>query len=529
MNTLSPTLPRAMWRAMARICTLHAIALWVVVLALLHRLSPHKPPSSPSPGCGMPSAVFFSDQLVLPSGIHAAFVHVGDDGTIVHVAPGASLLHAAAYAAARGLRWHDFRGMIISPGLIDAHVHVSAVGGRGWEGYATATQAAAAGGVTTIIGMPLNSLPPTVSVAALQLELASSAEEGLHVDVGLWGGVVPSSLARGELPPLLADRRVLGLKAFLSPLPPAAGYEALTPPQLHAAGVAAARASVPLLVHCELMSAEEMARLQARAAADERGARRFAAFLATRPAEFERRAIEALVGVATEIESLRAHVVHLSDAGSLPMLQRAKRELRGRLSVETCPHYLFFAAEEIPDGETRLKCLPPIRSASNRELLWQALLNGTIDMLASDHSPCAPGLRHLSSGDFLGAWAGISGLQSSLQATWTPARARGVTPLELARWWSERPARLAGLHARKGSIEVGKDADLVVWEPDAAGLSDRLYTRHPGSPYAGRADLLGRVRATFVRGRQAFVDHPAELSGPSHGAACGQILQRATP
>ncbi|KAL3905261.1 MAG: hypothetical protein SGPRY_010974, partial [Prymnesium sp.] len=225
------------------------------------------------------------------------------NGTIVHVSQGATLSSAAAYAAAHGLALEDLAEYFISPGLIDAHVHISAVGGRGWEGYATATRAAAAGGVTSILGMPLNSLPPTVSVEALEMEASQMEMEGIHVDVGLWGGVVPSSLTGGQLEKLLADGRVLGVKAFLSPLPPAAGYEAVSPEELHAVGRAAAKASLPLLVHCELMSTDEMATLN--------------------------------------VDGLRAHVVHLSDAGSISLILKAKAQF----------------AEEIPDGETRLKLL----------------------------------------------------------------------------------------------------------------------------------------------------------------------------
>lgn len=520
----------ARWTAVA--CALHAFGLYALIFALLvlrpaqplADLQPHAPPAGTSVACAITASVLYSDRVVLPSGVAPALVHV-DDGAIMHVEQAAPEA-AAAYARARGLRFEDFRGEAISPGLIDVHVHVSAVGGRGWEGYATATKAAAAGGITTIVGMPLNSLPPTVSVDALEAEVAKAAAEGLHCDVGLWGGVVPSSL--GRLQPLLADERVLGLKAFLSPLPRSAGYEAVHPDELRTAAKAAASAAVPLLVHCELMTTAEMEALQPDITADPNASRRFATFLATRPPLFERRAIEALVGLVEEIPSLRAHVVHLSDAGSLQLLRQAKRASGGRLSVETCPHYLVFSAEEVPDGETRLKCLPPIRGAANREGLWEGLSDGTVDLIASDHSPCAPELRALSSGDFLTAWAGISGLQSSLQATWTAAASRGWSLTNLSHWWSEGPATLAGLTARKGRIAAGMDADLVVWSPEAPGVSDRLYTRHAGSPYAGRSGLLGRVRLTLVRGRRAFSADPESIEGPSHGPACGMLLRRET-
>eukprot|EP00656_Telonema_subtile_P005362 TRINITY_DN12436_c0_g1_i2.p1 TRINITY_DN12436_c0_g1~~TRINITY_DN12436_c0_g1_i2.p1 ORF type:complete len:283 (-),score=47.80 TRINITY_DN12436_c0_g1_i2:124-972(-) len=273
-------------------------------------------------------------------------------------------------------------------------------------------------------------------------------------------------------------------------------------------------------VHCELMNVREQDKLVAEAAAGD--PRSFANFLRTRPRVFEARAIGELINVVRQVDGLRGHIVHLSDASSLVQIQQAKREMPDRVSVETCPHYLRFAAEEIPHGETRLKSFPPIRSAENRELLWAGLSDGTIEMITSDHSPCEPSMREMGQGDFLSAWAGVSGLQNNLAATWDAAAARGFTPVHLAKWWSERPAQLAGIWAQKGSLEQGKDADFVVWDPDKRAATDKLYHRHPGSPYAGQV-LRGEVRHTFLRGHQVF-DQDRDHTGPQHSAACGLSL-----
>jgi allantoinase len=424
------------------------------------------------------------------------------------------------------------------------HVHISALGGRGWEGFASATRAAAAGGLTAVIGMPLNSIPPTTSPETLEAEVVQAKAEGLHVDVGFWGGVIPSSLAAGDLPRLLADPRVLGIKAFLSHLPPAAGYAAVSPAELDAAAAILAaqalvhaggggeavgsspRQSLPLLVHCELFSEGEAASLLASARALN-ASRAFATFASSRPPSFERAAIDELLAVVRAHPSLRAHVVHLSDAGSLARLQSAKESFAAnrRLTVETCPHYLHFAAEGVPDGETRLKCLPPLRDRLNRARLWEGLRSGIIDMVASDHSPCLPAMRRLDDGDFLEAWAGISGLQFSLPATWAGARPRNHSLATLAKWWSEEPARLCGQWHAKGSLRAGKDADFVVWEPETLALTDQVYHRHAGSIFAGRSDLRGLVRHTFLRGREVFAldDH---TGGALRGGQCGRVLTR---
>jgi allantoinase len=492
--------------------------------------------------CDAAAAVHFAERVVLEGHAEAlpAMLVVGSNG-ILTAARASTRAEAQQVAASAQLPFHDHGTRTISPGLIDVHVHISALGDRGWEGFASATAAAAAGGVTAVIGMPLNSIPPTTNPEALEAEVAQARTEGLHVDVGFWGGVIPSSLAASDLPRLLADERILGIKAFLSHLPPAAGYAAVSPAELadaaavlvaHAkieGGAASTRAvphSLPLLVHCELFSEDDSASRFAAAVALHAN-HSFGTFAQTRPPSFERAAIAALLDVVRAQPALRAHIVHLSDAGSLALLRTAKATFAsgGRLTVETCPHYLHFAAEDVPDGETRLKCLPPLRERPNCAKLWDGLATGVIDMVASDHSPCLPSMRFFAEGDFLSAWAGISGLQFSLPATWTGARRRHHSVVDLAKWWSEQPARLCGQWERKGSLRAGKDADFVVWEPEAVAVTDQVYHRHAGSIFASRTDLRGLVRRTYLRGREVFALSDETGSG-LHGNQCGRILTR---
>lgn len=536
---LHPLMRTRLW---ALVCFAHAAAAWALLIALvlqgrgpqaLLRSSLTATSSISSGRCEGEESVHFSQRVVTPSGVAPALLHVRA-GTLQAVERAKSQ-GARAFAAKAGVALRDHGDRCISPGLIDAHVHVSALGGRGWEGYASATRAAAAGGVTAIIGMPLNSLPPTTNLAALQLELEQAKTERPFVDVGFWGGVVPSSL--GELDALLSDVRVLGIKAFLSPLPPAAGYDSVSTDQLadaaailtahDSAGGGSSRParSLPLLVHCELFGVDEAEALQAAARGKNRS-RAFATFAATRPERYETDAINALLRIVDAQPALRAHVVHLSTATALPSLAAAKSRAAGRLTVETCPHYLFFEAERVPDGETRLKCLPPLRDAANREGLWSAVADGTLDLIASDHSPCLPEMRGLGSGDFLSAWAGISGLQFNLPATWTEASRRGFGPADLARWWSEGPAKLSGQWHAKGSLEAGKDADFVVWEPEADALTDRTYHRHAGSPWTARTDLKGKVVKTFLRGVEVFTSDDALGGRVQEARRCGRVLER---
>lgn len=382
----------------------------------------------------------------------------------------------------------------VLPGAVDTHVHVNEPGRTEWEGFESATRAAAAGGVTTIVDMPLNSVPVTTTVAALDAK-AKAAKGCSLVDYGFWGGVVPGNA--GDLRALV-EAGVLGFKCFLVP----SGIDEfphVDERSLHHAMAILADFDTVLLVHAELPSPIEHT-TRATEGADPRA---YSTYLATRPPDSELDAIDLLIRLSGETGSA-THVVHLSAADGATAIASARRE-GVSISVETCPHYLTFAVEDIAAGATAFKCTPPIRDAANRERLWQALRDDTIHMIASDHSPAPPELKHLDSGDFLCAWGGIASLQVALAATWTGAKSRGHTLGDLARWTAERPAALAGLGDRKGRIAVGYDGDLVLWDAEARFVVDanRLHHRHPVTPYAGWP-LQGVVRHTFVRGVHVY-------------------------
>jgi allantoinase len=383
---------------------------------------------------------------------------------------------------------------VLLPGLVDTHVHVNEPGRTEWEGFASATRAAAAGGITCVVDMPLNSVPPTVEPAALEAK-RKAAEGQVHVDVGFWGGAIPGNLdeLRG-----LHDAGVVGFKCFLVP----SGVEEfphLRPDELERCLEALAGYPALLAVHAE------DAQAVARAPAAHGG--RYADFLRSRPRGVENLAVARLIELA-RWTGARVHVLHLSSSDTLAMLGSARRD-GVRVSVETCPHYLTFDAETIADGATQFKCCPPIREAENRELLWAGLAEGVIDLVVSDHSPSTPERKRLDIGDFGAAWGGISSLQLSLPATWTAARARGHRLTDLVRWMAEGPAELAGLPG-KGRIAPGADADFCVFAPDEAFVVDpgRLHHRHPLTPYAGRP-LAGVVRGTWLRGRPVDGEEPA--------------------
>jgi allantoinase len=383
---------------------------------------------------------------------------------------------------------------VLVPGLVDSHVHVNEPGRTEWEGFATATRAAAAGGVTTIVDMPLNSLPPTVDVAALEVK-RKAADGQCAVDVAFWGGAVPGN--ERELRPL-HDAGVVGVKCFLidSGVPE-------FPPLLDPG---------PALAELAAFDGLLIAHAEDGALVTEAAGRRYADFVASRPAAAEDSAIALLLRRAAETGA-RVHVVHLSSASALPLLARARAD-GVRVTVETCPHYLALTAEEVPDGDTRYKCCPPVRDEANRDALWQGLADGVIDMVVSDHSPCTPDLKRLDSGDFGAAWGGIASLQLGLPVVWTEARRRGHTLAEVVTWMSARPAALVGL-PQKGRIAPGADADLAVVAPDAAFAVGELHHRNPLTPYTGRR-LTGAVRQTWLRG------------APATGTR-GQLLTRSTP
>jgi len=393
----------------------------------------------------------------------------------------------------RGASTIDAGDLVVLPGLVDTHVHINDPGRSDWEGFEHATRAAAAGGVTTLVDMPLNSVPPTTSLAGFEAKLLA-ADGRCHVDVGFWGGVVPGNA--DALEPLAA-RGALGFKCFLSP----SGVDEfphVNEADLRAALPVVARLGLPLLAHAELP-----ARL--REPGSPRDPRDYRTWLESRPAESETAAIDLLIQLAAEYGA-HVHIVHLASADALSRLSAA-REKGVRVTVETCPHYLSFAAEEIAKGATPFKCAPPIRERAHRERLWDGLASGRIDLIATDHSPAPAVLKHVGDGDFLRAWGGIASLQLGLSAVWTGASARLLPFDRIAAWMAAAPARLAGLARSKGAIETGLDADLVLWDPEAETAVDpsSLQHRHPITPYAGMR-LRGRVRTTLVRGDVVFDD-----------------------
>jgi allantoinase len=429
--------------------------------------------------------VFRARRLVTAAGEGSGCVGVAD-GRIAALAP-----PEAGLEGRRVVELGD--DVVLLPGLVDSHVHVNEPGRTAWEGFATATRAAAAGGVTTIIDMPLNSIPPTVDVAALEVK-RKSAEDQCFVDVGFWGGAIPGNL--GELRGL-DDAGVFGFKCFLLP----SGVDEFPP--LHPAdldGYMSALASFDglLIVHAEDAGTIDRA--------PRAHGTRYLDFLASRPRAAENLAIEQVIRAA-ERTGARVHILHLSSSDALPMIAGARRE-GIRVTAETCPHYLVLTAEEVPDGATPCKCCPPVREAANRELLWRGLEGGTIDCVVSDHSPCTAELKRLDTGDFGAAWGGISSLEVGLPVVWTEARRRGYQLTDVVRWMAEGPARLVGLR-HKGRIEVGYDADLCVFAPDEAFVVDpkRLHHKHPITPYDGRA-LLGVVHRTWLRGEELAGDQP---------------------
>jgi allantoinase len=429
----------------------------------------------------MASLVIRSERVALGGAMHPATILV-QDGLIVSIGRHDER-PAGVPAIEAGTR-------VVMPGLVDTHVHINDPGRADWEGFEHATRAAAAGGVTTLVDMPLNSIPATTSVAALETKRAA-AHGRCHVDVGFWGGVVPGNVA--DLEPL-AHAGVLGFKAFLSP----SGVDEfahVVEQDLRAALPVLAQHRLPLLVHAEVP-----ALLRESASGD---ARQYATWLETRPPEAEAAAIRLLIDLARHTGA-HVHVVHLASWEPLREIRDA-RAAGVSLTVETCPHYLTFAAEEIADGATAFKCAPPIRSRNYRELLWMGLIEGQIDLIATDHSPAPPALKRLDDGDFLRAWGGIASLQVSLAAVWTGAAARGVQLGSLSRWLCAAPARLAGLSRRKGEIAAGHDADLVIWDPEAEFTVEPalLQHRHAVTPYAGRR-LRGRVWKTILRGQVVF-------------------------
>jgi allantoinase len=420
-----------------------------------------------------------AQRVVLPDEVGPHSIHIRD-GRIVDV---------AGYDEVDGEIVEVGDESVVMPGLVDTHVHINSPGRTEWEGFHSATLAAAAGGVTTLVDMPLNSIPPTTTLAGLEAKLVQ-ARNDCFVDVGFWGGVVPGNTA--ELAPMFAAG-VVGFKCFLVP----SGvdeFEYVTEEHLREAMPELSRLDALLIVHAELPGP---IKTTAESSSDYR------AFLESRPRAAENEAIELMIRLSREFNT-RVHIVHLSSADAIPVLRKAQSE-GVRITAETCPHYLHFAAEEIPEGATEFKCCPPIRERANREQLWEGLADGTIDFIVSDHSPCPGEMKLRESGDFMKAWGGIASLQLRLPVIWTEARRRGFSLLDMARWLCANPAKQVRFDSRKGTIAVGNDADLVIWNPDAQFTvsASTLHHRHKITPY-DHEPLSGVVQMTFLRGRKIY-------------------------
>jgi allantoinase len=468
-----------------------------------------------------------SRRVITPHGEQDATVVIEDD-IITAVHPNSHLESRISH-----LPTEDLGSLALLPGLIDVHTHINEPGRTEWEGFATATRAAAAGGFTTLIDMPLNCLPETTNVAALELKREAAATGGPNqssqcmIDYAFWGGCVDNN--QRDLEPL-ALAGVAGFKSFLI-YPGCDGFTAIDKQNLMRAIPHIARTGLPLLVHAELDPSINAA--VAHLNATNADWTQYSTYLASRPDEAELDAIEMLLELCREAldrgQPFRLHIVHLSTARALPLIAAAKREGLP-VTVETCPHFLHLTAETIPanpNGPTLCKSAPAIRSAANREQLWQALIDGTIDLIATDHSPCPQHMKRLhptQQGDQPGrfdlAWGGIPSLSTAISVLWTECTRRELTLSHLAQWTSTAPARLAGLATHIGSIEPGKHANLVAFDPDAIFTltTNMLHYRHKISPYLGET-LRGPVRSTWLRGHRVFTrtNHADEFPLPPQG------------
>jgi len=445
---------------------------------------------------------FVARRVITPDGIRPAAVLVRGEQIQAIVSPD--------QVPAEDCKVHDFGQAAILPGLVDSHLHINDPGRAEWEGFETATRAAAAGGYTLLVDMPLNCLPATTTVAALEAKRAA-AQGRCRVDWAAWGGVVHDNQSDIEA---LATSGVRGFKCFLVN-PGIDGFTMVTEPQLRSALPHVARAGLPLLVHAELPGPIDRA-TEALAGADWSC---YSTYLQSRPDDAELAAIRLMLSLCGEY-GFRLHIVHLSTSQALQEL-RVARSNGLAVSVETCPHYLHMCAETIANGATLSKCAPPIRSRENCERLWQGLRDGTIDLVVTDHSPCPSALKRLAEGCFRSAWGGIASLSVALPLMWSEASRRGFTLRDVARWMAAAPARLAGCDTRKGRIAAGCDADLVVFDPDREFIvtEDRLHYRHPVSPYLGET-LRGVVKATYLRGSPVFAEgeFPGEPGGREYAA-----------
>ena len=428
-----------------------------------------------------PIVAIHSQRMLLPEGIREATLFV-EGGSISGIIDGLAVVD--------GVDLVDAGDLVIMPGVIDPHVHINEPGRTHWEGFDTATRAAIAGGITTLVDMPLNSSPVTTSAAAFDQKL-SAATNQLHCDCGFWGGVVPGN--EREIEPLI-KKGVLGFKAFLTH----SGIDEFpnaTEADLRKVMPVIADHGLPLLVHCELESAAASPGITS--------SESYRQYLASRPAKWEDEAIALMIRLCADY-NCRTHIVHLSSAASIDQIRDAKQ--RGLpLTVETAQHYLYFSAETIDDGNTYFKCAPPIREKANNDKLWGALREGVIDFVATDHSPAPPDLKRADSGDLTKAWGGISSLQLALPVLWTAAEQRGFSPDDLVKWLCTAPASLIGESKKRGSIACGFRADLTIWDPERSFRVEpqELFHRHKPTPYLGK-ELKGVVRQTWLGGQKVF-------------------------
>ena len=421
-----------------------------------------------------------SNRTVLPDGIQEAFVMM-DNGVITEVKNN--------MPDGDGYELIDVKDRLLMPGVIDPHVHINEPGRTNWEGFDTATKAAVAGGITTVVDMPLNSSPVTTTVKAFEEKLAATNNQ-LHANVGFWGGVIPGN--ENDIEGLI-ERGVLGFKAFLTH----SGIDEfpnVTEETLRKVMPVISKHGLPLLVHCELTDSIHRSSDKVRS---------YSNYLATRPKKWEDDAIALMIRLCEEFDC-KVHIVHLSSADSIEQLQRAKE--RGLpITVETCQHYLYFNADQINEGQTQFKCAPPIREKENNDQLWQAIKSGIIDFVATDHSPATPGLKELQSGDFMKAWGGIASLQFALPVLWTAAKSRNCSLNDVVKWLCENPAKLIGKENSKGRIAKGYDADLVVLNEEAmfTVTENMIHHRHKVTPYLNE-QLFGVVEQTYIGGRKVF-------------------------
>ena len=426
-----------------------------------------------------------SRRIITPAGIIDAVVLI-KDGLITEITTESSHIPAAEII--------DVGDKVLMPGVIDPHVHINEPGRTEWEGFDSATRAAIAGGITCLVDMPLNASPVTTTVTAFEAKLKST-QNRLHTNCGFWGGIIPG--AENEIQGLI-DKGVLGFKAFLTH----SGIDEfpnVTEVDLRKAMPIIAKANLPLLVHCELTSPLAFPLYYREGP----GVRSYKNYLASRPKEWEDNAIALMIKLCEEF-NCHVHIVHLSSANSIEQIRRAKKKGLP-LTVETAQHYLYFNAEEIKDGATEYKCAPPIREAYNNERLWQALKEGIIDFVATDHSPCIPKLKQLETGNFMKAWGGIASIQFALPVLWTAAKQRNHSLNDIAKLLCENPAKLIGKQQRKGKIDKGFDADLIIFEPEKSFVvtEDLIHHKHKITPYLNR-ELFGVVEQTYVAGKKVF-------------------------